>query len=291
MARARNIKPGFFENETLAELPFEARLLFIGLWTLADRLGRLECRPRKIKAQIFPYDSVNIEKLLEDLSTARFIQIYQVGEAVFIQVVNFVRHQNPHKNEKDCDIPEPNENNILNHYPVITGNSSSSTEKIGSAPADSLLRIPDSLIPDSGYLKPDSQEIDETVGKPPARIPKTESQQANLKTWNAYSTAYFNRYGAEPVRNAKINSQIAQLVQRLGAVDAPGVAEHYVRSNSSYYHQRGHSIDCLLADAEKLRTEWATGKTMTTTRARQIDQTEANRGVVDEALRILEGHA
>ena len=31
MARARNIKPGFFTNDLLAELPFETRLLFIGL--------------------------------------------------------------------------------------------------------------------------------------------------------------------------------------------------------------------------------------------------------------------
>ena len=46
MARARNIKPGFFRNADLVEMPIEARLLFIGLWTLADRSGRLEDRPR-----------------------------------------------------------------------------------------------------------------------------------------------------------------------------------------------------------------------------------------------------
>ena len=55
MARARNIKPGFFKNEFLADLPFETRLLFIGLWTLADREGRLEDRPRKIKMELFAY--------------------------------------------------------------------------------------------------------------------------------------------------------------------------------------------------------------------------------------------
>ena len=31
MARARNIKPGFFTNDELVELPFATRLLFIGL--------------------------------------------------------------------------------------------------------------------------------------------------------------------------------------------------------------------------------------------------------------------
>ena len=45
MARARNIKPGFFKNELLVGLPYEYRLLFIGLWTIADRDGRFEDRP------------------------------------------------------------------------------------------------------------------------------------------------------------------------------------------------------------------------------------------------------
>jgi len=42
--RSRNIKPGFFKNEIIAEMPTETRLLFIGLWLLADREGRLEDR-------------------------------------------------------------------------------------------------------------------------------------------------------------------------------------------------------------------------------------------------------
>jgi hypothetical protein len=32
------------------------RLLFTGLWCLADREGRLEDRPAEIKAEIFSYD-------------------------------------------------------------------------------------------------------------------------------------------------------------------------------------------------------------------------------------------
>ena len=52
MARARNIKPGFFDNETLGELPALTRLLFIGLWCLADREGRLQDRPKRIKKEL-----------------------------------------------------------------------------------------------------------------------------------------------------------------------------------------------------------------------------------------------
>lgn len=36
--RARNIKPGFFSNDLLPECEPLARLLFIGLWCMADKL-------------------------------------------------------------------------------------------------------------------------------------------------------------------------------------------------------------------------------------------------------------
>jgi len=46
MARTRSIKPAFFANEHLAELSAGTRLLFIGLWTIADKNGKLEDRPK-----------------------------------------------------------------------------------------------------------------------------------------------------------------------------------------------------------------------------------------------------
>ena len=52
MARARNIKPGFFKNEDLAECSPWARLCFAGLWTLADREGRLEDRANVIQDEL-----------------------------------------------------------------------------------------------------------------------------------------------------------------------------------------------------------------------------------------------
>jgi hypothetical protein len=45
-----------------------------------------------------------------------------------------------------------------------------------------------------------------------------------------------------------------------------------VRSNNARYVAAGHSIGCLLQDAEKLRTEYLAGAQMTQTRAREIDK-------------------
>jgi len=108
MARARNIKPSFFKNEELVELPFEQRLLFIGLWTLADREGRLECRPKRIKMEIFPADDVNVAVGVAALVKSGFIQVYEFNGAKVIQIMNFIKHQAPHGLEKDSDLPDEN---------------------------------------------------------------------------------------------------------------------------------------------------------------------------------------
>ena len=87
MARARNIKPGFFSNDVLAECEPLARLLFAGLWTIADREGRLEDRPKRIKAELLPYDDCNIDALLDALHSKGFILRYSVENQQLIQIL------------------------------------------------------------------------------------------------------------------------------------------------------------------------------------------------------------
>lgn len=106
MARARNIKPSFFLNEDIVELPCEARLLFIGMWTLADREGRLENRPKKIKMSLFPADDINVSEQLSNISKYGFIELYNVDGTDVIQITNFVKHQTPHGLEKDSELPD-----------------------------------------------------------------------------------------------------------------------------------------------------------------------------------------
>ena len=105
MARARNIKPAFFLNESLAAMPAATRLLFIGLWTLADREGRLEDRPLRIKAAIFPYEDVDVDPMLAQLTDNGFIDRYEVGKTMVIEILNFVKHQDPHYKERASELP------------------------------------------------------------------------------------------------------------------------------------------------------------------------------------------
>jgi hypothetical protein len=105
MARKRDLKPSFFKNEMLVECGFQTRLLFQGLWLLADREGRLEYRPRFIKAEIFPYEEADIEAMLSELALYRFIDLYEVEGLKVIQVVNFTKHQNVHPKEVRSELP------------------------------------------------------------------------------------------------------------------------------------------------------------------------------------------
>jgi hypothetical protein len=175
MARARNIKPGFYTNEDLVECSFAARLLFPGLWMLSDREGRLEDRPKKIKMAIFPADSIDINELLAELEVRGFIKRYEADGKKVISIPQFLDHQNPHGREQDSVLPDENgfykvntrKNDMVTGEFVflkslidIKSNAETKQEhnkhhastiqehnKHHASPADSL--IPDSLIPDN----------------------------------------------------------------------------------------------------------------------------------------------
>lgn len=106
MARSRTISPKFFSNDSMADLPFATRLLFIGLWTIADRSGRLEDRPRKIHAKLFPYDhSLNVNEMLAELDSKDFIFRYRIDGDDLIQIPKWFTYQRPHPKEPDSELP------------------------------------------------------------------------------------------------------------------------------------------------------------------------------------------
>ena len=154
MARARNIKPGFFQNELLADLPPLARILFAGLWTLADRAGRLEDRPKKIRAQVLPYDDCDCNELLQSLHNAGFVQRYIVGDASYIQIVTWEKHQNPHVREPESCIPDQDKNSSSTVKAPDKNSSSTSSARLIPSSSSPDSSSPDSSSPDSS--SPDS---------------------------------------------------------------------------------------------------------------------------------------
>lgn len=142
MARGRDIKPGFFLSDELAEVSRDARLFFVGLWTLADRAGRFEVRPVRIKAQLFPYDAditpARVESMLLELSNAqgKHLLLYEVDGKRYCEIRNFSKHQHIHPNEAKSDIPGPM------GVPGITGAVRELPESSGNS---ALPSVPSSL--------------------------------------------------------------------------------------------------------------------------------------------------
>lgn len=188
MARSRNIKPGLFQNEILGVADPIYTLAFQGLWLVADREGRLEDRPQRIRAQTFPYRTVDMDALLDWLHTNGFILRYTVGEKRFIQVLNFGKHQNPHKNETESVIPS---SDGIGSAPEEIGTPS---DGIGSAPADSLLLIPDSLNPSTAEPASD----DAGCCQPAADNEKTDRQKSESCPYQQIIGVYHKHFPSGP---------------------------------------------------------------------------------------------
>ena len=113
-------------------------------------------------------------------------------------------------------------------------------------------------------------------------------EKPTASVWNRYANAYLARYGTNPVRNKKVNSQIKQFVERLGTAESPAIAEFYLQHNSPNYVRSAHGVGLMLMDAEKLRTEWATRKKITTADIKSADEHDSRKSVASEAAALLD---
>ena len=179
MARARNIKPSIMDNEELADLSPLTRLLFVYLWMLADREGRLEDRPKRIAAQALAYDrKADVNTMLTDLERTGFISRYSACHMACIQILSFPRHQTPHGTERDSSLPGP-DGMFTVHVRGKNGYSTGESKLVGSLltvkkPSDNTLN------PDSGFLIPDSLIV--CVGDTPAHTQAKKEFMEALKS-------------------------------------------------------------------------------------------------------------
>lgn len=185
--RSRNIKPGFFINEQLSEVDFQTRLLFIGLWCYADREGRFQWIPKRIKVAIFPYDNLDtpaIETMLCNLMSLHLITCFdKVG-----YIENFKKHQSPHPHEAKSVLPEKPQQNQCHDMSLtlhgMSGECNSDIRILGC----SDVRNPDVIIPD--VIKPKKSKAQKSKPKPQPTFenlnPKpelTQDQLAELVGW------------------------------------------------------------------------------------------------------------
>ena len=115
MARIRCIKPDFWKDHSLAtSLSRDARLLYIGMWNFSDDHGVIEGPSERVKAEIFPYESVNIRKLLSELIQSGRLIEYQVGSSTYFYLPKLSKHQKLDRS-RASNLPMPSDEIIGNH--------------------------------------------------------------------------------------------------------------------------------------------------------------------------------
>ncbi|HEQ0000442.1 TPA: helix-turn-helix domain-containing protein [Pseudomonas aeruginosa] len=139
-------------------------------------------------------------------------------------------------------------------------------------PADAAPPPPQDLHPTPADAAP--RTVIEPSGEPseePSPLPTRSGpaagdalQEACRSVWAAYRAAYEARWRVQPVRNAKVNSQVKQLVAALGA-EAPAVAAFFVGLDDKFLVDSCHEFGLLLAKAGAYRTKWATAGSVPST--------------------------
>lgn len=111
MPRIRSIKPQFWLDENLGGLPRDARLLYIGLWNLADDSGVFRWRSMQIKVQLFPYDSDvdagQVERWLNMLVEIGDIEKVENNGQSFGRIKSFLEHQKIDRPSKQRFLEDP----------------------------------------------------------------------------------------------------------------------------------------------------------------------------------------
>jgi hypothetical protein len=115
-----------------------------------------------------------------------------------------------------------------------------------------------------------------------------KGEGATAQAWAAYARAYRDRYGVEPLSNRTTLAKMAQFARSVPTDEAVPIAAHYLTLSKRFYVEAQHPVGILLKDCESIRTQWATGCSITSTRALQTDKRRAAFDAVDEAMEILD---
>lgn len=107
--RIRSIKPEIWADEKVGRLSHSARLLLVGLVTMADDDGRLRELPTAILGHVFPYDGLTSRRLcrlLDEISVSGLVVRYVVDGCKYLAFPHWTKHQKVDK-PRDSEIPPP----------------------------------------------------------------------------------------------------------------------------------------------------------------------------------------
>ena len=111
MARKRMIDPNIWQSEDFSKLSTLGKLVFIGLFSLADDEGRGRCNPVYLKSILFPYEegirSADIDKTLSEISSNMSVIFYSCDGSSYYSLYNWNTWQKIDR-PSESKIPEYN---------------------------------------------------------------------------------------------------------------------------------------------------------------------------------------
>ena len=181
MARTRSLKPQFFKNDLLAECQPLARLLFSGLWCMADAEGRLEYRPLRVKAEVLPYDHCDVDQLVDELEQRGFVRRYTVEDVTILVIPKFLDHQRPHPKEPTESFPTEENVTAGNKFDRAVNKSGTAGNKFVRAVYD-CASYPSPFNPSPFNPSPSNPSVMEPDKS--AALPKRQPQKDSI-SWDS----------------------------------------------------------------------------------------------------------
>lgn len=118
MARKRMIDPGIWSSEDFSKLTSFSKLVFIGLFSLADDEGRGKANPSYLKSMLFPYEegirSADIKKTLQEIASTMSVIFYTHDEKEYYALKSWGRFQTINR-PSPSDIPAPASDSVSTH--------------------------------------------------------------------------------------------------------------------------------------------------------------------------------
>ena len=96
MPRIRTVKPGLWSDAKVASLTYEARLLLVGLISMADDEGRFIATIAAIRGYVFPHDRItdaHVRRLRDEIAHTKIITVYHADGLELGAFPSWLRHQ------------------------------------------------------------------------------------------------------------------------------------------------------------------------------------------------------
>ena len=93
MARKRMIDPEFWVDDDMSLCDMPTRLFYIGTWNFSDDYGVVENSPAKLKVQIFPYDTIEVTPLIDQLVQLKKLIPFEMDGKNWLFIRNFLKWQ------------------------------------------------------------------------------------------------------------------------------------------------------------------------------------------------------